>query len=1029
MVNGDQRAASTIASLKRRGKFRQLGRGKGIGRETPQQRRLRRGKAVLEGEARSFILRGGVVGDLSRQVQRQLTKSQLGELEQLQNRLASERRLTERRPRPTPKAPAPPPAETPVQRRQRLGAAEEQRVRQEQRRVIRVSPGFARKIRASAVTGAPAVSIEGEAPAEVEVQRFRELEPIDGVVRTTDVGVRVGDELTERELRVQQFAEDIQAQRDAEEVQRRDLELAELQARQVDARDTDIRGLFGTPFLQEQQQALAESRIVQRLADVPRSELELAAARVRLGLLSRGAQDAGLVERQTRFGGVGPAIGVEQGVLARRTVVEPDISVLEQVRLSEAQISERVAQVQLGVSREIAERPLDLLVSAPLGAGVRGAAAVATRIVPRGGILTRGALGAAGATFGVQQAQVIATAQEPGVAVGRVTAGILPFIVGAGVAPRVGRGLRVGARRVSLEGRLEEEAIARRLAVTEADVLRQRVTALGVEFVPPTDIPLRVGPRLARARVVPEQTVQATIQGTALTPKQAKEIVRAEARRLTETAGPRRIKKLEEDIRLSRIETKVFGTDTTGIQRLGLEGLTLRTFNIPAPLKASQLATLRAIRNLEGQEKLRFIAQRTLPSVEKGFEGPAALQKDIKARLLKADPGVIGDVLEPERGVGFVRPSRAMKDFGVKKPDPVLPPAPSLPKPRAPVRAPAPQVVEQETFVPLEELLGAAAPRPTARVVPAAAQILPVAKAETTLAGRLAAFETTQQAAGPFGESTLAIAIGARRRLAPPPFEDVSQVPTIDLATALSADLVQRPVTRVVQRQVVVPRQRVVQRLTPLLKVKQRQVLKPAVEQRLGLKTSQVSIQKVVPEVAQKQRAALRVITVPKLKQVTRALPRRRVITVRAPPRPVTRPRRRGAPFIGLPPLLAPSARRVAPIRVPGFQVQVRRRGEFVPITRAALPKGLALRVGAREVERTAAATFRLVPTGVRVKPSKVVQGLPPFQQRKFRPPKEGGTLTFIEKTEFRINTPGEKREITAKGLLALQRKRSVKIL
>jgi hypothetical protein len=103
----------------------------------------------------------------------------------------------------------------------------------------------------------------------------------------------------------------------------------------------------------------------------------------------------------------------------------------------------------------------------------------------------------------------------------------------------------------------------------------------------------------------------------------------------------------------------------------------------------------------------------------------------------------------------------------------------------------------------------------------------------------------------------------------------------------------------------------------------------------------------------------------------------------------------------------------------PGFNVFVRQKGVFKQINFEPLSKGGALGLGAGVVGGSALASFKIAPSGTSAK-------------------KKGGSIfgadlsqfytrgnVFIEKNAFRINTPGELREITYKGIASNKNKRS----
>jgi len=105
---------------------------------------------------------------------------------------------------------------------------------------------------------------------------------------------------------------------------------------------------------------------------------------------------------------------------------------------------------------------------------------------------------------------------------------------------------------------------------------------------------------------------------------------------------------------------------------------------------------------------------------------------------------------------------------------------------------------------------------------------------------------------------------------------------------------------------------------------------------------------------------------------------------------------------------------------VEGFAIFVRRRGKFTRLGTRAYPKLAALSVGAKRVEETAAATFKIIPTEKRVKRSPLRDW--ERLQSRFRVGKGGA---FVERRKFRISTPGELQEIT----FAPRRQKAIKSL
>ena len=125
------------------------------------------------------------------------------------------------------------------------------------------------------------------------------------------------------------------------------------------------------------------------------------------------------------------------------------------------------------------------------------------------------------------------------------------------------------------------------------------------------------------------------------------------------------------------------------------------------------------------------------------------------------------------------------------------------------------------------------------------------------------------------------------------------------------------------------------------------------------------------------------------------------------------------------PPFILPKRRRAKKkaIAERGFDTFVKIRGRFVKVNPKPLYKGTALALGRTIVDRASPATFKIVkgkspPTGKMLRAP---------QLRKFRKPirkgvSQSGSPLFIEKNKYRIDTPGEKKQITKKGLETLKR-------
>ena len=99
----------------------------------------------------------------------------------------------------------------------------------------------------------------------------------------------------------------------------------------------------------------------------------------------------------------------------------------------------------------------------------------------------------------------------------------------------------------------------------------------------------------------------------------------------------------------------------------------------------------------------------------------------------------------------------------------------------------------------------------------------------------------------------------------------------------------------------------------------------------------------------------------------------------------------------------------------PAFRVELKRFGEFIPISEKALPKGRALRLGAREARRTLGATFRIIPTKELTRVSDIAFRPSPLIFRGYTI-KEGKKIptpfTYIQFAKKRLSRRGEVREI-----------------
>jgi len=99
-----------------------------------------------------------------------------------------------------------------------------------------------------------------------------------------------------------------------------------------------------------------------------------------------------------------------------------------------------------------------------------------------------------------------------------------------------------------------------------------------------------------------------------------------------------------------------------------------------------------------------------------------------------------------------------------------------------------------------------------------------------------------------------------------------------------------------------------------------------------------------------------------------------------------------------------------------GYLVEVKKKGQWQTINpNNALNYIAALSKGAREVEGSAAASFRIKPTSSRPQ-SRARDTFFLRNLQKYRQGKQAKGV-YVERDMFRINSPGELRQITARGL------------
>lgn len=105
---------------------------------------------------------------------------------------------------------------------------------------------------------------------------------------------------------------------------------------------------------------------------------------------------------------------------------------------------------------------------------------------------------------------------------------------------------------------------------------------------------------------------------------------------------------------------------------------------------------------------------------------------------------------------------------------------------------------------------------------------------------------------------------------------------------------------------------------------------------------------------------------------------------------------------------------------VPAYRVLVRKKGKFVVVARG-LPKGRATAKGISVTARTAARTFKLEPEGRTTVRDIPVPRILAKQYRRRKGKSKLPSDVYVEKTAYAIDMPGEKKEITAKGIAAIK--------
>lgn len=109
-----------------------------------------------------------------------------------------------------------------------------------------------------------------------------------------------------------------------------------------------------------------------------------------------------------------------------------------------------------------------------------------------------------------------------------------------------------------------------------------------------------------------------------------------------------------------------------------------------------------------------------------------------------------------------------------------------------------------------------------------------------------------------------------------------------------------------------------------------------------------------------------------------------------------------------------------------GFKVSVRRKGKFRELKGPALTKQSAMRLGALQVERSLARSFRLTPVGGK----GMTLDLPPVKFERLRKRKGKSKLpsdVYVEKSKYALSTPSELLEIKAARRTKLKGKKKKK--
>ncbi len=168
--------------------------------------------------------------------------------------------------------------------------------------------------------------------------------------------------------------------------------------------------------------------------------------------------------------------------------------------------------------------------------------------------------------------------------------------------------------------------------------------------------------------------------------------------------------------------------------------------------------------------------------------------------------------------------------------------------------------------------------------------------------------------------------------------------------------------------------------------------------------------------------------TPPTITRITPTPSRTPPVTIRTPTPLRAPPRIPGTPKLPpTPPTRKPTLPKSSEKQfMKGFDVFVRTKGQFTKVNERALTRAAALGLGTRRVTETSAATFVVRPSRQRAVNTFVdnhaLRKLAQQFRTKVNP--RTGEIMRIEKTRYRISTPGELQQITEKGIKASRMKR-----